>query len=77
MAFQYLKGTYRRAGKGLFTRARSGMTRGNDSELKEDGFRLDISKKIFTARVVKHWHRFHRETEPHPWRCAKIRCLGL
>jgi len=34
-AFQYLKGAYRKAGEGLFTRAWSGRTRGNSFKLKE------------------------------------------
>ncbi|KFR04177.1 hypothetical protein N306_00734, partial [Opisthocomus hoazin] len=60
-AFQYLKGAYRKDGEGLFTGVRSDRTRGNGSELKEGRFRLDIRKKFFTMRVVKHWHRLPRE----------------
>jgi len=41
-AFQYLKGGYKKAGKGLFTRACSDRTRGNGFKLKEDRFRLDL-----------------------------------
>jgi len=32
-AFQYLKGAYKKAGEGLFTRACSGRTRGNGFKL--------------------------------------------
>jgi len=55
-AFQYLKGPYKRAGDGLCTRTCSDRTRGNGFKLKEGRFRLDIRKKFFTMRVVRHWH---------------------
>jgi len=65
-AFQYLKGAYRKDGEGLFTRVCSDRTRGNSSKLKEHRFRLDIRKKFFTMRVVKHWHRLPREAVDAP-----------
>ncbi|KAK4815205.1 hypothetical protein QYF61_021824 [Mycteria americana] len=65
-AFQYLKGTYKKAGEGCFTRACSDRTRGNGFELKEGRFRLDIRKKFFTMRVVRHWHRLPREAVDAP-----------
>jgi len=60
-AFQYLKGAYRKDGEGLFTRVCSDKMRGNGFKLKEGRFRLDIRKKFFTMRVMKHWHRLPGE----------------
>jgi len=59
-AFQYLKRACKKAGEGLFTRARRDRTRGNNLKLKEDRFRLDIRKKSLNIRVVRHWKRFPR-----------------
>ncbi|MCQ4179464.1 hypothetical protein FK518_28345, partial [Klebsiella pneumoniae] len=65
-AFQYLKGAYKKAGEGLLTRACSDRTRGNGFKLKEGRFRLDIRKKFFTMRVVRHWNRLPREAVDAP-----------
>jgi len=55
-AFQYLKGALKKAGEGLFTRACSDRTRGHVFKVKEGRFRLDIGKKFFTVRMVRHWN---------------------
>ena len=65
-AFQYLKGAYRKAGEGLFTRAWSDRKRGNGLKLKEGQFRLDVRKKFFTVRVVRYWNRLPREAVAAP-----------
>ena len=66
-AFEYLKMADKRAGEGLFTRACSDRTRGNGFKLKEGRFRLDIKKKFFTVRVVRHWNRLPREVVDIPF----------
>ncbi|KFQ85062.1 hypothetical protein N337_09210, partial [Phoenicopterus ruber ruber] len=60
-AFRYLKGAYKKDGDKLFSRACCNRTRGNGFKLKEGRFRLDIRKKFFTMRVVKHWNRLPKE----------------
>ena len=65
-AFQYLKGAYKKAGQGLFTRACRDRTKGNGFKLREGRFRLDIRKKFFTRRVVRHCNRLPREAVAAP-----------
>ena len=62
-AFQYLKGAN---GKALFRWTGSKRTMGDGFKLEEGRFRLDIRKKFFTVRVVRHWNRLPSEVVDAP-----------
>ena len=53
MAFQYLKGAYRKAAEELSIRACSDRMRGSGFQVEEGRFRLDIRKKFFTVSMVR------------------------
>ncbi|KFU84010.1 hypothetical protein M959_09492, partial [Chaetura pelagica] len=73
-AFQYLKGAYKKAGEGLFTRESSDKTKYNYFKLKEGRFRLDIRRKFFTMRVVRCLNMLPREVvEAHSLEVFKAR----
>ena len=66
VAFQFLKGSYTEEGDRLFSRVCCDRTRGNGFKIKDGTFRLDIMRKFFTQKVLRHWHRLPREVMGSP-----------
>ena len=66
VAFQYLKVEYKQDGQRLFIRVDSDRTRGNGFKLGQGRCRLDIRRKLFTQRVVKHWNGLPKEVVDDP-----------
>ena len=56
MVDMYYQGNCKKEGDRLFICGN--RTRGNGFKLRNGTFRLDIRKKSFTVRVVRHWNRF-------------------
>lgn len=51
--YNYLKGGSSQVGIGHFSQVTNGRMRGNDLELFQEGFRLDIGKNLLTKRTLK------------------------
>ena len=54
-SFKCLKGSYRKGDKHS-SKICCDRTRGNGFKLNEGRFSLDIKKKFFTMKVLRHWH---------------------
>ena len=75
---QYLKGGCKKERYRLFIRVCWDRTRRNGFKLKEGRFRLNIRKKFFTIRVMKHWNKLPKKVMESPsLKTFKVRLEGL
>jgi len=49
----------------------------NGFKVKEERFSLDVRKKFFPQRAVRHWHSCPEKLlVPRPWRCPRPGLMG-
>ena len=76
VACQYLKGSYRKEGDRLFSIVCCDSTRENAFKLKQCRFRLDVRKRFFTMKVVRHRNMLPKEVVSLPLLEAFMARLG-
>ena len=52
--YSFLEEGCNEVGVSLFSQVTSNRTRGNDLQLHQGWFRVDIRKKVFTEKVIRH-----------------------
>jgi len=57
VVFQYTKGAYKKGRERPLARVCNCRTRGNGFKVKESRFGLDVRKKFFPMRAMRHWSR--------------------
>ena len=60
VAFQYIKGAYRKDGEVFIFRECSDRTGGKGFKLTEARLRSNTWRRFFTQRVMRHWNRLSR-----------------